>query len=189
MTNFPLAPIYVGKIDGRPDELKPFKQRLVQLLGSPEGMRQVAKEYPYRACPTIGSGEYKEGFLGGGGVNRLFQNAVLDEMCCGIRYQVDRKNQVRVTINRGGEYAFLDPEANAFLMVWVNSDKRMIQYKIGPEGQTRFCIPTENDLLPSGGAESFFEKQRRLAGCTESELKAVRRDTSRSAAADQFNFG
>jgi hypothetical protein len=190
MTQFPLPPIYVGKIDSQPDELKPFKQRLVQLLASPQGMQEIPQEFPYRACTRVGQPEYAETTPSSGiTANRLFQNAVLEELCCGIRYQIDRNNQVRFTINRGGEYAFVDPEANAFVMIWVNSDKKLIQYKAGPQGQTRFCVPTEKDLLTSITAEGFFEKQRKLAGCTIAEMNAVRRDRARSSAADNFNFG
>ena len=184
MTQFPLAPVYVGKIESRPDEFQPFKQRLIQLLTSPAGMAQVSTAYPYRACRPLGQGEYRDGVS----VNRLFQNAVLAELCCGVRYQIDPANRVQVTINRGGEYAFLDPAANAYLMIWVNETQKRIQYKIGPDGQRRFAVPSAGSLLPADAAEGFFDRQRRLAGCTATEMQAVRRDTRRAAAADALSF-
>ena len=189
MQEFPLSPIYIGKIDSEPDADRiNFKTKMVELWRTPSTLSRLPEMYPHRVCPRVGKEAYKEGFMGREN-NRLFRNAILNDACCGIRYSIDGNNQVRVTINLGGEYLFADPSRNTFLVIWADHDKQQVLYKLDENGTKRFHVPKSSDLLLSNEAEAFFNKQRSLAKCTENEMRAVRSNTGRFTLFDKFKLG
>lgn len=184
MTNFQ-NPLFIGQWPGHTAEQhKAFREELVALLQKPDGTPAAARKWPERVCKQQGQSPYKQGMLKGAN-SHLSHDAAYPEMCHGILQQLEG-GKIRATVCKGGEYLIPSPDAQSFLMLWVEDPKDgkpgAIRYYAGGASVAAFHTPRDQDLLPSLQAQDFFEGQRRRAGCPESDIRAVRRDPAKFAA-------